>query len=79
MMTSTPARILDVLDSKGSLVPGKDADVVIFDASVNIQTTIVKGTDCFSSEYRCHQEFLPSEVRSKKEIRFASDSWYSFL
>jgi len=47
MMTSTPARILNVLDSKGSLVPGKDADVVIFDASVNIQTTIVKGQIVF--------------------------------
>ena len=47
MITSTPARILNVLDSKGSLVPGKDADVVIFDAAVNIQTTMIKGQIVF--------------------------------
>ena len=47
MMTSTPARILNILDSKGSLAPGKDADVVIFDAAVNIQTTMIKGKIVF--------------------------------
>ena len=48
MMTSTPARILNVSDSKGSLTKGKDADVVIFDADVNIQMTIIKGRIVFS-------------------------------
>ena len=47
MMTSTPARILNISDSKGSLVPGKDADVVIFDAAVNIHTTMIKGQIVF--------------------------------
>src|SRR5215218_1831179 len=43
MITSTPARILGVADKKGSLVAGKDADVVIFDSNITIQRTIVKG------------------------------------
>jgi N-acetylglucosamine-6-phosphate deacetylase len=43
MITSTPARILNVADKKGSLEPGKDADIVIFDEAINIETTIVKG------------------------------------
>lgn len=43
MMTSTPARIMGVDDRKGNLVPGKDADIVLFDEQVNICTTIVKG------------------------------------
>lgn len=43
MMTSTPARIAGVSDRKGSLTQGKDADVVIFDENINIQTTIVGG------------------------------------
>jgi N-acetylglucosamine-6-phosphate deacetylase len=43
MMTSTPARILNVSDKKGELVEGKDADIVIFDNDINIQMTIING------------------------------------
>jgi len=43
MITSTPARILKVSDTKGSLVPGKDADIVIFDSHINVEMTIIKG------------------------------------
>ena len=47
MITSTPARILDVFDSKGSLAKGKDADIVIFDADINIQMTMIRGRVVF--------------------------------
>src|SRR4029079_11702559 len=43
MMTATPARILGVLDKKGELVEGKDADIVIFDDNINVSMTMVKG------------------------------------
>lgn len=43
MMSSTPARIMGLTDTKGSLVIGKDADILIFDRQINIKTTIVKG------------------------------------
>lgn len=43
MMSATPARIMNVADKKGSLVKGKDADIVLFDKNINIQTTIIKG------------------------------------
>lgn len=43
MMTNTPASILGISDRKGSLIPGKDADIVIFDDNINIQKTIVNG------------------------------------
>ena len=43
MMTSTPARIIGVSDSKGSLAKGKDADIVIFDEKIKIETTIIRG------------------------------------
>jgi len=43
MMTSTPARIAGVAERKGTLTSGKDADIVIFDEKINIQTTIVGG------------------------------------
>jgi N-acetylglucosamine-6-phosphate deacetylase len=43
MITSTPARILDVSGKKGSLVVGKDADVVIFDKDIVVNLTMVKG------------------------------------
>lgn len=44
MMTSTPARIIGVADRKGALVPGKDADIIVFDERINIKTVITRGT-----------------------------------
>lgn len=43
MITKTPATILGIADRKGSLIPGKDADIVIFDENIQIQMTIVQG------------------------------------
>jgi N-acetylglucosamine-6-phosphate deacetylase len=43
MMTLTPARIMNIADRKGSLEIGKDADIVIFDENISVDTTIVKG------------------------------------
>lgn len=43
MATATPARIMGVDHKIGSLVVGKDADIIIFDHNINIQTTIIKG------------------------------------
>lgn len=43
MMTITPAEIIGVGSKKGSLVEGKDADIVIFDNDINIKMTIVEG------------------------------------
>ena len=43
MISKTPATIMGVADTKGSLVAGKDADIVIFDDNINIQITMIKG------------------------------------
>jgi N-acetylglucosamine-6-phosphate deacetylase len=43
MATETPARIMKINDKKGSLAVGKDADIVIFDENIHIETTIVNG------------------------------------
>jgi N-acetylglucosamine-6-phosphate deacetylase len=43
MITVTPARIMKVDKHKGSIAPGKDGDIVIFDNEINIQTAIVRG------------------------------------
>lgn len=43
MITKTPATILGIADRKGSLIPGKDADIVIFDENIQVQMTIVQG------------------------------------
>lgn len=48
MITKTPARIMGIADAKGSLTPGKDADVVIFDQQINIQNTVVVGSVVYS-------------------------------
>ena len=41
--TETPARIMGIADKKGAIEAGYDADIVIFDDEVNIQSTIVNG------------------------------------
>lgn len=43
MASETPARIMGISDNKGSLAPGKDADMIIFDDEINIMATIVEG------------------------------------
>ena len=42
MMAGTPARLIGA-DSKGSLVVGKDADIVVFDADIRVGMTMVGG------------------------------------
>jgi len=43
MATVNPAKVIGVEDRKGSIEPGKDADLVILDEKLNICSTIVKG------------------------------------
>jgi N-acetylglucosamine-6-phosphate deacetylase len=43
MMTATPAAILGLTDRKGTLAPGMDADLVIFDEEIKVYATIIKG------------------------------------
>ena len=43
MITTTPARIMGIDKTKGSLAKGKDADVVIFDEDINVKVTMVGG------------------------------------
>lgn len=43
MMTRTPATILGIENEKGSLIPGKDADILIFNDDIQVQMTIVNG------------------------------------
>ncbi len=47
MMTLTPARIMGIDGRKGSLEPGKDADILIFNDNVDIQRVIIGGEDKF--------------------------------
>lgn len=56
MITSTPARILGVADKKGSLLKGKDADLVLFDADINISMTIIKGEIIYNMVNRPSQK-----------------------
>jgi len=43
MMTLNPARILGIEATKGSLAPGKDADLVVFDKDLSVKKTLIKG------------------------------------
>jgi N-acetylglucosamine-6-phosphate deacetylase len=49
MISATPARILGVLDKKGTLTAGKDADIVIFDENINIAMTMINGRIVYQS------------------------------
>ena len=43
MSSETPARIMGVFDRKGSIKAGKDADICIYDADLNLKSVIVYG------------------------------------
>jgi N-acetylglucosamine-6-phosphate deacetylase len=43
MAAGTPAKIMKIDDRKGTLEVGKDADIVLFDAEIQIDTTIIDG------------------------------------
>ena len=47
MMSATPARILNVDDRKGSILAGKDADLVVFDDQINVSLTMNRGKILF--------------------------------
>jgi N-acetylglucosamine-6-phosphate deacetylase len=42
-----PARLLGLDQVKGSIRPGKDADILIFDEQLNIQTVFVEGQQVY--------------------------------
>lgn len=43
MMTENPARVMGIARRKGSILPGKDADIVIFDDDIRVRKTIIAG------------------------------------
>ena len=50
MASETPARLMDVYDRKGSLEKGKDADILILDAKLNVRAAwsmgkLIEGTN----------------------------------
>jgi N-acetylglucosamine-6-phosphate deacetylase len=49
MVSATPASILGVADRKGSLAPGKDADVVVLNSDLQVTHTLAAGQLVYSS------------------------------
>ncbi len=43
MITENPAKVMGIYGRKGSLDPGKDADIVVFDENIGIRRTIIGG------------------------------------
>ena len=43
MATLNPARMMGIADSKGSIEPGKDADLIIWSGDVKVEKTIING------------------------------------
>lgn len=50
MITSTPARIIKMNDCIGAIKVGMDADLLVFDDSINIQLTMIKGKVIYQSD-----------------------------
>lgn len=50
MITVNPARIMGISDHKGSIIPGYDADIVVFDDKISICNTIIKGKEIYVKE-----------------------------
>ena len=43
MMTQNPARLMGIENRKGSLIPGKDADLVMFDGDIRMRQVYIAG------------------------------------
>ncbi|PKO22559.1 MAG: N-acetylglucosamine-6-phosphate deacetylase [Chloroflexi bacterium HGW-Chloroflexi-1] len=52
MATITPAHSIGVADRKGSLEPGKDADLILLDAELQVTLTMVRGKVVYQAEER---------------------------
>jgi len=50
MASLNPARVIGVEDRKGSLEPGKEADLVVIDEDVSVYRTLVKGREVYRAE-----------------------------
>ena len=50
MATLTPARIIGFDNTKGSIAPGKDADIILFDSDINVKRTIIGGKTVYTNE-----------------------------
>ncbi|WP_018393570.1 N-acetylglucosamine-6-phosphate deacetylase [Bacillus sp. 37MA] len=50
MASVNPAKQLNILDHKGSIAVGKDADIVILDENLNVVMTFCRGKRAFHSE-----------------------------
>ncbi len=48
-VTENAARVLDLSEKKGSVTPGKDADLVILDEGLSVHATIVAGRIVYQS------------------------------
>jgi len=45
MTSETPAKVMGIFDRKGSLAPGKDADIIIMDKELNLTHVIAMGEE----------------------------------
>lgn len=43
MITLSPARVMRIDQAKGSITPGKDADIIVFDEDIHVQLTMIRG------------------------------------
>lgn len=49
LLTENPARLIGVYDRKGSIAPGKDADLVVLDANWAVRRTLVGGRTVYQA------------------------------
>jgi N-acetylglucosamine-6-phosphate deacetylase len=70
MACVNPARLSNVLDSKGTIEVNKDADLVVIDDEFNVMYTFVEGKLEYSKDFNydyCNPKIIP--VRTMKEAR----------
>lgn len=54
MLSATPARIMKVDDRKGKIAKGLDADIVLFNDELEVQTTLVGGRMVYQKQELAH-------------------------
>ncbi len=43
MISLTPAKVMRIDNKKGSITPGKDADIIVFNDNINVQLVMIQG------------------------------------
>jgi dihydropyrimidinase len=78
LVATAPARMMGLAPRKGTIAPGSDADIVVFDA--NHERTISAATHHMNVDYSCYEGLkvhgLPETVMQRGDVLVENGEWH---